>query len=1245
MIITNTFDGKLNLDDQAFRIQNGDYVEALNITRDSPGDGEDVVITNVIGNEEVDYTLPSGTNKVIGSFADRIRNRVYIFIWNSNNFDLVLYYSRDNDTIVKLIENTTDTDGDILNFNPSKKINHIDIIYRDTDGDLLYWTDGNTTPKKINVSTIGDTLPIKRNFIEVAKAPPLSGPTCQYGSDSTKTANALRKKLFQATSRFQYNDFEKSTFSTFSKIPLPIGYYGSDNDVSNAKNNFITITVETGDTNVIAIEIAIRFSINNAWSDLILVTSLNKEQLSIPDNSTYQFLFYNDGIYPPISDGVQYVDGVQVVPLFYWVPQLADCQALANGNVPVYGAITEGYNNYPISQLDVTMTSENVTNVPPDSDPPAVTYSNFSGPDYLGYLFTVTGTVLDGVVYNVSFTVFTSPDPTVYTATYTALPGDTVDDVATGLYTSANSIYSSDYFVLLPPSGGFPVTGADQFGIGVLYSNPGDVSVSAPTITVSGATPTPGQAATEKTWLWASTYIFGLVYVDEQNRDMPGVTTFQNATGGDNDFSVDTPVFSEDTGEAQTPVIYASINHLPPAGAVKYYWVRRRQTYADFLFYETCDYQDPSDGFLYFCLANIEQFKEDNSQFIYGTAPINPESRIKIIAGITTNAYDGNVYTEDYQILGTVTRTLTGGSSPANDKLFIKVTKPTDPLSGTYQANMLVMIYTPASNPTTLADSVYYEWGESYDIYFPQTIRYSSLTSQFDIGEIITGGTSGATATICEDDGTQLMVIKIISGTFIVGEVITGSTTGATGQIVTVTVSSVAYHSGMDQNQTANQTADFTWVEGDVYFHTRTMYNELLSDPFDSDTVSLMDANYSDFFDSAVNDNGRAQAIEVNAQQLYNPVLVRFGGAYQAGTSVNKTSDFYFENFEEADRRFGDIRKLYIRDRYMRCYQKFQIGIFPILLQIIRDTAGNPLEANSDTLINKINYPYSGNYGIGDVPESFAADNYSDYFVDNYRGVVCRLSQDGITVLSVVYNCNSFFANKLPLFRKSLNNGNPASGQVYTGDATVYGLFEAKTNKYIVSLEEINRYDGDGNLIFHQDPYTLSFNETRDKKEGFESMLSFYPENMVCIDVLSIAFKSGVLWKFTEDAPRCNFFGVQYDAYITGAFNENSLEKKTWQSLTELASDVWECPIIYSNTNSYAGQRQETALVTENFRNLEGNFHASFRRDQNSIGGLINGGYIKGNFIVIRFMKRSASSLVYLNGVSVKYITSPVTVK
>ena len=121
-IINNPFNGKLNLDVAQYRISNGDYIDALNVTKDSEGIGNDLVVANILGNTEITYILPAGENKVIGFYPDKVRDRAYYFLWNSNGYNSILYYNAITEAIVKVLESKTDSDGiDILSFNPSIK--------------------------------------------------------------------------------------------------------------------------------------------------------------------------------------------------------------------------------------------------------------------------------------------------------------------------------------------------------------------------------------------------------------------------------------------------------------------------------------------------------------------------------------------------------------------------------------------------------------------------------------------------------------------------------------------------------------------------------------------------------------------------------------------------------------------------------------------------------------------------------------------------------------------------------------------------------------------------------------------------------------------------------------------------------------------------------------------------------------------------------------------------------------------
>ena len=111
MIINTPFSGKLNLDDADYRISNGDYVDALNITKDAQGAGQDKVVSNILGNTLINYSLPSGTSKVIGFYSDKLRNRAYYFIWNSNGYNTIAYYDLNTEEISTVLQSKTNSNG------------------------------------------------------------------------------------------------------------------------------------------------------------------------------------------------------------------------------------------------------------------------------------------------------------------------------------------------------------------------------------------------------------------------------------------------------------------------------------------------------------------------------------------------------------------------------------------------------------------------------------------------------------------------------------------------------------------------------------------------------------------------------------------------------------------------------------------------------------------------------------------------------------------------------------------------------------------------------------------------------------------------------------------------------------------------------------------------------------------------------------------------------------------------------
>jgi hypothetical protein len=177
-------------------------------------------------------------------------------------------------------------------------------------------------------------------------------------------------------------------------------------------------------------------------------------------------------------------------------------------------------------------------------------------------------------------------------------------------------------------------------------------------------------------------------------------------------------------------------------------------------------------------------------------------------------------------------------------------------------------------------------------------------------------------------------------------------------------------------------------------------------------------------------------------------------------------------------------------------------------------------------------------------------------------------------------------------------------------------------------------------IKYYQAPYTISFDENAN---AFEAFYSYFPEFMGEVNTTLFTFKNGQIWKHGT-TPYCNFYGVQYSASITNVFNYNSLDKKTWISVMETGNTVWACPVIYTqmDTGNTTGAKQTSQLLESDFTTLESEYQASFLRDSNSPGGLIEGDSLKGNYIVLKFEKASANSFVYLNSATTKYINSPL---
>jgi hypothetical protein len=215
--------GKLNTDDSLWTMMENDSRFRLNVIVDDDGDSQ--LLTNTLGNENVAYTLGSGTNKVIGFVEDSENKAGIYFVYNTSGNHRILRYRVEQNDIQEII---TEIDFD-LTFQDTYI--HSDVIGIGGDK-ILTWTDGVNPPRQINIerAIINDYSPITEEKISAIKSPPLEYSSRDFSPERvlrvlytdviSNNYNYIKGRLFQFAIRYKYSDNSYSVFSEFAS-PLP----------------------------------------------------------------------------------------------------------------------------------------------------------------------------------------------------------------------------------------------------------------------------------------------------------------------------------------------------------------------------------------------------------------------------------------------------------------------------------------------------------------------------------------------------------------------------------------------------------------------------------------------------------------------------------------------------------------------------------------------------------------------------------------------------------------------------------------------------------------------------------------------------------------------------------------------------------------------------------------------------------------------------------------------------------------
>jgi hypothetical protein len=329
----------LNKEDDVRLVKTVEMTDALNVRISADANGDGGVIKNAYGNAAVAFKsgdeLPAGTNEVIGSLANTQDGEIYFFVWNSND-DHSIYRFSSSSNEAQLIYRDS-----VLGFVRYATI-RASVVKNLSDETLLYFTEGITAPKKINVTRAllglypaaftSGTDAEKLLCLTVAKQPPMTPPTFVFSTSPTLKQNNLYESTFQFAAQYIYQDGERSAISPYSELAIAQNQFfdGIITEEEKLKNNTLTISVPTSVADVSEIVVIARNGNIGAFYEIATV-------VNDPNSSTQLITFDNSKLYTPISQD-------EVNKIYDNVPQTAESLTIV-GNRLVMGAYTEGYEN------------------------------------------------------------------------------------------------------------------------------------------------------------------------------------------------------------------------------------------------------------------------------------------------------------------------------------------------------------------------------------------------------------------------------------------------------------------------------------------------------------------------------------------------------------------------------------------------------------------------------------------------------------------------------------------------------------------------------------------------------------------------------------------------------------------------------------------------------------------------------------------------------------------------------------
>ena len=338
----------------------------------------------------------------------------------------------------------------------------------------------------------------------------------------------------------------------------------------------------------------------------------------------------------------------------------------------------------------------------------------------------------------------------------------------------------------------------------------------------------------------------------------------------------------------------------------------------------------------------------------------------------------------------------------------------------------------------------------------------------------------------------------------------------------------------------------------------------------------------------------KAYLVEDEPKQSHKFSSLIHSGIFNSRTGVNQTNQFSVAEdiTRTIDPANGSIQRLYSEDTNLIIFQENKVSRSLIDKDAIYSAEGNASIVGRNLVIGQ-NVAYAGEYGISKDPESFAVNGYRKYFTDRDQNVVCRLSMDGITVISN-YGMTDFFRDKL----SEIQNNAP-----------IIGGWDAHNKQYVLSIPPKQEV---GSPL--PPALTVTFNET---VLGWNSFFDYKPNKVISLNNNYFTANAGKLYQHYLLAPNTQargvFYGVQYPSNVTFVFNGAPSMVKNFKTINYEGSSGWVMNSFATNTDvtfpitasvfATTLEQLQNALLVNNFKLKEDKYYADLVNNTSAQSG------------------------------------------